>query len=535
MSRFSTVRLSLLVAVSAAAALALPSAAAAAPTFLGPTLGTGTPGGVSGQLSGPTGANFDAQGNVYVADTQNQRISVFGPDGGFLRAFGFDVDTAGIVGPEVCTATCKPGVGGSAAGQLNNPTGVAVGATEVYVADNLNRRIDVFTASGTFLRAFGVNVDPAGGAGFEVCSTTCQAGTSLAPDPGAVSNPYDVDVDAAGKLYVIENVNNRISVFDAASSTFERAFGFDVVPGGTPAVETCTSVCQAAPGGGGPGQLGAPLGIDVAGNSLYIADQGNDRVVVYNTAGAFLRAFGYDVIPAGPTGLEACTTQCQAGVGGGAAGQLEAPRGVGGTPDGNVFVADQANSRLALFTGAGAFIHAFGFDVDTGGGGGSEVCTTSCQQGDFGSAPGQLSLTEDAVVDCRGSVWSVDLTNHRVQRFGEPAAELPPCSGPPVDPPVKPSNEFTIGKLKLNKRKGTAKLAVETPGPGALALAGKLVEAVQAQVGAGTTSLPIKPKGKAKRKLKQVGKAKVAVDVAFTPIGGDANTQARKLKLKRKR
>jgi hypothetical protein len=533
---------------SAVVALAFPAVASALPAYLGPTLGTGTPGGAAGQLNRPTTAAIDADGNMYVGEVDNDRVSVFAPDGTFLRAFGFDVDPDAAAAPEVCTTVCKAGVGGTAAGQMDGPTGVAVGGSEVYVADNGNRRIDVYTKTGTFLRAFGHNVDTGGAGGFEVCTANCQAGTMTSPEAGAVSNPYDVDLDGAGNLFVIENVNSRISVFGAVSSSFQRAFGYNVDPGGSSmAVETCTfgTGCQAATPGAAAGQVAAPLGMDVdATGTIYVADQVNDRVVVFNTAGAFLRAFGYDVNPlVAGSGLETCTLQCQAGVGGTGSGQLEAPRGVGSDGAGKVYVGDQTNARVALFTPSGGFQHAFGFDVDTGGSGGFEVCTTSCQAGDAGPAAGQLTLPEDVVVDCRGAIYAVDGTGRRIQRFGEPGTPLPPCPSanppvdppvdPPIEPPVKPSNEFKIGKLKRNTKKGTGKLTVATEAAGLLELAGKLVKPRDVQVAAGETRLPVAPKGKAKEQLAELGKAKIGVSLTFTPTGGDPNTQTKKLKLKR--
>lgn len=535
---------SVLVATVAAVALASPSAAGAAITPLPPTYGTGTPGGVAGQLNSPAGASFDADGNLYVAEALNHRIAVFGPGGSFLRAFGYDVDTGGGVGPEVCTTSCKPGSAGAAAGQLQAPTGVAVRANEVYVADNLNFRISVFTTGGTFLRAFGMDVDPGGASGFEVCTSSCQAGTSGAGGAGSVWNPYDAEFDAAGNLYVIENANSRISVFTSGSNpSFLRAFGYDVDPGGGVGVETCTTTCKGAPPGGGPGQFAAPVAMDIdAAGNIYVADQVNDRIVVYNTTGAFLRAFGYDVIPGGFGGLEMCTVSCQSAAGGAGAGQLQEPFGAGIDAANNLYVADRGNSRISVFTGAGAFQYAFGWDVDTGGGTGFETCTVSCQSGVFGAGVGQFTLVEDVAVDCRGAAYAVEYGGHRIQRFGEPDTPLPPCpaSQPPVNPPVNPpaalpSNDFKLGKLKRNTKKGTAKLTVETPGPGLLELAGKLVKARRAEVGAGEQMLAIKPTGKAKEKLADIGKVKVAVSIRFTPTGGNPRTLDRKLKLKRTR
>jgi hypothetical protein len=110
----------------------------------------------------------------------------------------------------------------------------------------------------------------------------------------------------------------------------------------------------------------------------------------------------------------------------------------------------------------------------------------------------------------------------------------------------KPSNAFSFGGLARNKHKGTATLAVNVPGPGTLVLAGKGVKARQAAGGAvakmavaeaGTVELPIKPKGKTRRKLQRAGKARVKVSVTYTPngeIAGDPNTQSEKIKLIKK-
>ena len=100
-------------------------------------------------------------------------------------------------------------------------------------------------------------------------------------------------------------------------------------------------------------------------------------------------------------------------------------------------------------------------------------------------------------------------------------------------------SDFSFGEVKKNKRKGTAKLTVEiAEGPGELALAKtKKVKADdEAVVGEGATEdeLAIKPKGKTKKKLNDKGKAKVTVEVTYTPDGGEPNTQSKKVKLKKR-
>lgn len=101
-----------------------------------------------------------------------------------------------------------------------------------------------------------------------------------------------------------------------------------------------------------------------------------------------------------------------------------------------------------------------------------------------------------------------------------------------------PSNAFTLGKLALNKKKGSAKLSVKVPGGGTLKVADvkkskKRIKAKTVHAGAaGTVKLPLQPTKSARGILEDKGKLKVKVKVTFTPTGGLAATQTRKLTLK---
>ena len=78
---------------------------------------------------------------------------------------------------------------------------------------------------------------------------------------------------------------------------------------------------------------------------------------------------------------------------------------------------------------------------------------------------------------------------------------------------------FSVGKLKKAKNKGIAKLTVEVPAPGEIALAQtkKLKGAEVRAEAAGEVQLAIKPRGKAKKKLAETGKVKVGVEVDLHP------------------
>jgi hypothetical protein len=113
------------------------------------------------------------------------------------------------------------------------------------------------------------------------------------------------------------------------------------------------------------------------------------------------------------------------------------------------------------------------------------------------------------------------------------AYEYVPTAACPSPPSPPPSNAFRFGKLKRNKKKGTARLIVTFPGPGTFSLTGKgvVAERSAAVAGAGNAALTIKPKGKWKRVLLRKGKVKVKIALTFTPSGGEARTATRVVKL----
>ncbi len=330
------------------------------------------------------------------------------------------------------------GSAGSDAGQLSNPRGVVLdGAGNLYVSDPFNSRTSVFGADGTFIRAFGWGVDT-GAAAFEVCTTasTCQAGIS-GGGAGQLAYPVGVALDDAGRLYVGDANNDRISVFDTAGPSFIRAFGWGVDTGAA-AFEVCTtaSTCQAGISGGGAGQVSSPEGaaLDAAGR-LYFGDA--DRISVFDTTGpSFIRAFGWGV-DTGAAAFEVCTTAstCQAGLSGGGAGQLNSPYSVALDGAGGLYVADTSNDRISVFDSTGpSFTRAFGWGVDTGAAA-FEVCTTAstCQQGISGGGAGQIDGTVGIGAGGGGDLFVTEQSNYRTSVFGTAAPSFTRAFGWGVD------------------------------------------------------------------------------------------------------
>jgi DNA-binding beta-propeller fold protein YncE len=506
--------------------------AAESVTAIEPVAVIGASGGAAGELFIPLGLATDGAGGLYATEHVNQRVSRFTTAGGFVEAWGFDVMPGGGERFEVCTRVtgCRPGEPGGWAGQLGFPGGIAVdNSGNVFVTDPANDRVSEFTTEGVFVLAFGYDVVPGGGKGFEICTeaTGCKAGIAGA-HAGQLSGPSYVASDGAGSIFVTDQANMRVNQFTDAGA-FVRAWGFDVLPGGGEGFEICTQAtgCKRGEPGGRAGQLSFPTGIAAVDGSLYVAD-GNSRISQFTTEGSFVRAFGYDVVPGGGEGFEICTlaTGCKPGTSGGAAGQLSSfVLGVGADAAGNVYVAESGNSRVSQFTTEGSFVRAFGRDVIPGGADGFQVCTqaTGCQRGRTGGDRA-LPLPSAVAADPGGGLYVTDVEGGRILCLGEPGST--PCV----------RNLFGFRELKLDRSRGTASLGVKVPGPGLLRLRGKGVRSVQRHPETATiVSLPIRPRHSTRRVLDLEGRVHVLVRITYVPTNGGPHTKAKRIELRKRR
>lgn len=93
-------------------------------------------------------------------------------------------------------------------------------------------------------------------------------------------------------------------------------------------------------------------------------------------------------------------------------------------------------------------------------------------------------------------------------------------------PPPLGSNRFQLGKVKLNRKNGTAILTVEVPGPGNLTAKGRLIKRATAKAAkAGSVKLRLKPTKSARKTLERKHKLRAKVAVTFDPAGGSPGTK----------
>ncbi len=186
----------------------------------------------AGYFNYPSVVAVDASGNVYVADTNNDRIQKF-------NSSGVPVTMWGQYGDYSSTPA-------SGAGYFHFPQGVAVDASgNVYVADTNNDRIQKFNSNGVPVTMWGqfgnYQSNPASGAGY-------------------FYYPYELAVDASGNVYVADAGNYRIQKFNS-SGTFVTMWG----------VFGATS-----------GKFNVPNGVAVdASGYIYVADTNNYRIQVF--------------------------------------------------------------------------------------------------------------------------------------------------------------------------------------------------------------------------------------------------------------
>ena len=168
-----------------------------------------------GQYSSPHAIALDPQGNMYVADTLNNRLQKLSPA-------GEPVDQWGTTGQR--------------GGEYRSPHGLTIDESgQIFVADTLNHRIQKLSAEGEALAQWG----------------------EQGAKPGQFRSPSGVAVDTAGNIYVADTGNHRIQKL-SADGELQAIWGSD---------------------GRGPGEFRAPVGIAVDGEGwVYVTDSGNHRI-----------------------------------------------------------------------------------------------------------------------------------------------------------------------------------------------------------------------------------------------------------------
>ena len=367
----------------------------------------------SAAMSGPKGVAVDADGNLYIADSNNHRVrKVSAVDGVISTVAGTgQVEFAGDGGPAkdanlrfpLAVAVARDGTlfivdsgvfrirrvtpagiistyAGNGASQSSGDGGPATSASFVFAQDiavDAAGNVYISDAAGQKIR----RVDTAG-----IISTVAGNGTfGFSGDDGpataaSLANPRGISVAANGTLYIADSESHRIR---------------RVAPGGT--ISTVTGNLQPLFSGDGGlatrATVSRPQGVvaDSAGR-IYVADTGNARLRQIDPAGVITTITGNGAASALQDGSPATTAG------------LSAPGSLATDPAGNLYIADFGNQRVRRVAPDGTIRTAAG----TGEAGFS---------GDGGPAV-QAKIAEPAGVatDRAGNLYIADRYHNRVRR-----------------------------------------------------------------------------------------------------------------------
>lgn len=318
--------------------------------------------GLLAKLSQPSGLALDGNGSLFIADSGNQRIRKVTRDGTITTIAGMGV--AGYSGD-----------GGSAvAAQLNNPGGLAIDRSgNLLFADTANHRIRRITPGGTIDTIAGTSeIGNRGDAG---------------PAVGAMLNsPSAVAVDAAGRVYIADSANNRIRVIDAAG--YLQPYAGD--PAGLPGFLDGEALAAKF-------DFPRALAFDSTGY-LYVADYFNHRIRRVTPGGTRVESF-----VGGSTGWGAGPPSDLA---------LGFPAGVAVDSGRNVYVADALSDRIYAISATGTLapIAGSGFEGDSGDGGPALL--------------GTLDTPRDIAVGANGDLYFSDQANNRVRMLTAHAIQI---------------------------------------------------------------------------------------------------------------
>ena len=306
-------------------------------------------------LCGPARMAVDQAGNLYVADSGNNRVLVyntpFNAASGEPGAGDMSADFVYGQGGAFTSRSCNPS--GANATTLCNPAAVALdGAGDIYIADSSNSRVLEFGKAGNPPVASDAIANRSYGQASisDFSSTVCADGVGLDPPPSkhAMCNPGGVAIDASGNLFVADSGNNRVIEIDAPLSGTQdaaRVFG--------QAGDFTASGCNRGVPAPDASTLCAPAGLmlDLLGN-LWLADVNNDRVLEYEPP------FGIDTAAAKAIGQgdNFTTAGCDRGIAPGdlfglGADSLCAPAAVAVDANIDLFVADAGNNRSMVYDG----------------------------------------------------------------------------------------------------------------------------------------------------------------------------------------
>jgi hypothetical protein len=388
---------------------------------------TGGPGDAGGTT--PYLVTFD--GGPLAGTDQPQLIAAEGSSplsGGASTAVVETIDP-GAAGFEICTPaqgdTCKQALGLSPTfdryrlgGNLNGPEEVAIDQVSGDVYVTADTRVSRFSATGQFLRAWGLDVVRSG------------------PDDSSVDEQIKVTVKASSGTFTVsypafpEEIRETTAPIPYNATPAQLKSALEALPdiGGVGGTVSVT---------GGPG--------DAGGSNPYIVTfggtlGGDDLATTTSSSPASVSTIANGGAPEVCTPLDVCQRGQNSETTPGVVGNASRPIDVfppGGPHAGNVLVVG-GGGAINEFTPQGEFVRGMGWDIDaTEPGTGFEVCAVSsghtCKGATFGyDGLGEFGLVSGLAADSTGAIYVTD-DGQTTRRTGN-IQKLTPSGGEDLTP-----------------------------------------------------------------------------------------------------
>jgi sugar lactone lactonase YvrE len=393
------------------------------------------------RLDSPSGIAFDAKGNIYVADSNNNRVRKIDRDGIITTVAGTGVQ--GFGGDK----------GPATAARLATPMGLAIdGVGNLYIADYGNNRVRRVDAKGLI--------------------TTVAGSGAAGPGPGRpatkveLSSPEALAVDRQGNIYASEFGHARVvrisrdgrlavvagtgiagysgdgrravsaQLFQPAGLAFDSHGDLLIADYGNRVIRKVDRAGVITTlRGSAAARLQDPIGLAPRGNDVYVADAGNGRVVRIRASGS-LSVVAKDVGPAylvvnggeldladfsdnrikqidisrpnRPSAITFIAGTGKAGFSGdgrpATKARLNIPYGLARDAQGNLYVSDRKNNRVRRIDRHGVITTIAGTGVPGFTGDGRRATAA------------RLNSPVGLAIDAAGNLYIADSGNNRVRR-----------------------------------------------------------------------------------------------------------------------
>jgi tripartite motif-containing protein 71 len=251
---------------------------------------------------------------------------------------------------------------GSGNGSLNAPYGIVTNGTHIYVVDAGNSRVQKFDMAGVYVSKWGISASARG------CVLDSTSKLLVAEYGSNIVNRYT----SAGAFY---DTFSQTAPEGIAIASGDVAWVSNVSGGTIAKWDEAVTVTPSA--SSTDGEFNTPYGIATDNTYLYVMDQGNDRVQKLTTTGYYIDKWGHAGDDPGEfqTGVGLCYNSVT----------------------GHIFVTDSTRDDVQEFTSDGAYVGVFGA---------------------AGTGDGQLQDATGIAPDAAGtSVWVADGTQDRLQKF----------------------------------------------------------------------------------------------------------------------